>query len=191
MKIKFIALAIAFCLIIQPAAFAQNSSNSSEVAVKTAGKKTADKSTKTSISKAEQDPEYYNSTKSLADVKTFDFERIFREADTYFNAAQKWRALKCLPKTSFICSKRECPQLKLSETSALVLDKDKNTLAICHNKVCQYYSAEFEQTGVFTNVKVKNVNGIIIRVLGDSRFKEVAIVGLDAYITNGECVPLL
>ena len=142
--------------------------------------------TKSAKSKTKES-ELYNSTQNITDIKTFDFDRIFKEADAYFNAAQKWKVLKCIPKSLFVCSKRECPKLKLNGASALIVDKSKETLALCRDKVCQYYTAEFEQTGVFINVKVKNINGINIRILGDSRFKEIALVGLDAYITNGEC----
>lgn len=137
-----------------------------------------------------KDSIHYNSTRSIIDVKTFDFERIFKEADAYFDAAQKWKTVKCIPQSMFVCSKHECPKLKLTESSAIIVDKENKTLALCRNKICQYYNAEFEQTGVFINVRVKDVNGIAIRILGDSRFKEIAIVGLDAYITNGECVVL-
>ncbi len=170
MKIKFLTAVIGLCFVASTFALAAESA----VATKSAKPKT-------------KDVELYNSTQNVADVKTFDFDRIFKEADAYFNAAQKWKVLKCIPKSLFVCSKRECPKLNLTGSSALIVDKDKETLALCRNKVCQYYTAEFEQTGVFVNVKVKNINGINIRILGDSRFKEVALVGLDAYITNGEC----
>ena len=124
---------------------------------------------------------------NISNIKTFDFERIFKEADAYFEAAQKWRTVKCIPKTMFVCAKHDCTKLKPIESTALVVDKDKKTLALCHNKICQYYSAKFEQTGVFINVEAKDVNGIFIRILGNSRFKEIAMIGLDSYITNGEC----
>jgi len=128
--------------------------------------------------------------KDASEVKTFDFDRIFREANRYFEAAQSWKVLKCIPKTGFICSKRECPQIKIPEPAALVMDRNQKTLAICRNRVCEYYPAQFEQTGIFTNVRVQNSQGLVIRVLGDSRFKEIVIIGLDAYITNGECEAL-
>ena len=169
MKIKFLTTIFALCLATSSFAATANSKH----------KQAEPKS-----------PEYYNSTRSIIDVKTFDFDKIFKEADAYFDAAQKWKTVKCIPQTMFVCSKHECPKLKLVDSSAIVVDKDKKTLALCHNKICQYYNAEFEQTGVFINVKVKDVNGVAIRILGDSRFKEIAIVGLDAYITNGECIVL-
>ncbi|MSP33794.1 MAG: hypothetical protein EXR06_02685 [Rickettsiales bacterium] len=125
--------------------------------------------------------------KNIEDIKTFDFERIFREANDYFIAAQKWKTIKCIPQSMYVCSKHECPKLKLLDNAAIVIDKNNKTIALCRNKICQYYDAELNQTGVFVNVKVKGINGILTRILGDSRFKQISVVGLDAYITNGTC----
>lgn len=196
MKMKFIALAIATCLTLQSAAFAQSTSTAvNTIAATTIEKantlKGKEKKVENETEKKSSKDAYYNlSKKDLEKIKTFDFERVFREADAYFTAAQKWKTLKCLPKTAYVCSKHECPAVKLTNNSALIMDKKRETLAMCQNQVCQYYSAEFEQTGIFTNVKVKGINGTVIRILGDNRFKQVSMVGLDAYITNGECLTL-
>ena len=115
--------------------------------------------------------------KNIEDIKTFDFERIFREANDYFIAAQKWQTIKCIPQSMYVCSKHECPKLKLLDNAAIVIDKNNKTIALCRNKICQYYDAELDQTGVFVNVKVKGINGILTRILGDSRFKQISVVG--------------
>lgn len=53
--------------------------------------------------------------------------------------------------------------------------------------MCESFKAQFEQTGVYFNVQTSGPVGTLVRVLGDSRFKEIASVGLDAYIANGNC----
>lgn len=125
--------------------------------------------------------------KSVDDIKTFDFEKIFIEADQYFNAAQKWQKIKCKPVSGFVCTKKECPKLKIAEDSHMILDKKNEVISLCKNKICRYYPAEFKQTGVFINAIVKDSQGLVIRVLGDSRYKEISMIGLDAYLTNGNC----
>lgn len=174
MKTKFLTALIAIFFITPTLSFA----------AKEPVKSKQEKASKISVEESE------NALSNVSDLKTFDFERIFREADAYFNAAQKWNTLKCFPKSGFLCSKHVCPELKLHETAVLLLDKNKEVAAICRNKICQYYVAKFTQTGVFINVAIKDVSEITIKVLGDSRFKEIALIGLDAYITNGECIVL-
>lgn len=125
------------------------------------------------------------------DIKTFDFERIFKEANQYFEAAKSWKKIKCVPKSAFICTKRECPQIKtIYKDAYLILDKKNDTIAVCRDKVCSYLNAKYDQTGVFVNAWVNAPTGMTVRVLGNSRYKQISMVGLDAYITNGECTPI-
>lgn len=172
MKIKFFCTLIAICFTTSFLASEAFSTEAEAVKIiKTARKIAGEK----------------EDAKDVDDIKTFDFERIFREADAYFEAARKWNTLKCFPKSAFVCSKHECPKIKMRGPSAIILNKKQELVAICRSKICQYYNANFEQTGVFINITLKGANGVIIRVLGDNRFKEVVMVGLDAYLDNGEC----
>lgn len=123
-------------------------------------------------------------------IKTFDFEKIFAQANKYYDASVKWEKLKCVPQSSFVCTKRECPKLDMVRDSFMILDKKAKTVALCRDKYCSYFSARFEQVGVFVGVQIRELTGIYIKVLGDSRFKEISMVGLDAYITNGNCAVL-
>lgn len=130
-----------------------------------------------------------NATKNPKDVKsvkTFDFEKVLRETEGYFNAAARWKKIKCMPKTSFVCTKRECPEIKFND-SYFVIDKDKETLSICRNQMCKMFKAEITASGVFHSINIEDSNGILIKVLGDNRYKEITMLGLDAYISNGEC----
>jgi hypothetical protein len=69
----------------------------------------------------------------------------------------------------------------------VILDKKKETITRCEGKNCETFPAKFNQTGVFVNVQTEGPVGTLIRILGDSRYKEITTVGLDAYIANGNC----
>lgn len=127
--------------------------------------------------------------KDKKEIKTFDFERIFKETEKYFNAAKSWKKIKCYAKSGFVCTKYECPSLKLVKNAHVILDRKSEIVSLCKDNVCRYYPAEFEQTGVFVTIRVKGSDGLLIKVLGDNRFKEISMVGLDAYISNGVCEP--
>lgn len=118
-------------------------------------------------------------------IKPFDFNKLFSEAETYFKAAKAWKKLKCEPKTGFICTKRECN--KRAAKAYVILDKKQETITRCEGKNCETFPAKFKQTGVFYNIQSEGPIGTLIRILGDSRYKEITTVGLDAYIANGNC----
>lgn len=114
-----------------------------------------------------------------------DMSKIFNQAEKYYKAAKAWNKLKCKPKTGFICTKWECNKKDIK--ASLVLDKETNTVTRCEGDICDKFSAEFKQTGVFYNIQSEGPIGTLIRILGDSRYKEISTVGLDAYIVNGNC----
>ena len=118
-------------------------------------------------------------------IKPFDFNKVFKDAETYFKAAKAWNKLKCAPKTGFVCNKKECYKKDIKDS--LLLDKTKKTITRCEGETCETFPAQFAQTGVFYNIQSDGPVGTLIRVLGDSRYKEITTVGLDAYIANGEC----
>lgn len=122
------------------------------------------------------------------ELKTFDFQKVFAEAESYFKAAKAWEKLKCVPQSGFVCTKHEC--VKRSIKATLLLDKKAKTITRCEGKNCETYPAEFNQTGVFFNVQTEGPVGTLIRILGDSRYKEITSVALDAYIANGTCEPV-
>jgi len=123
---------------------------------------------------------------SRENISSLDFNKLFTDAEGYYKAAKAWTKLKCEPKSGFICTKHECKKRDIKAT--LVLDKKAKTITRCEGNNCESFDAEFEQTGVFYNIQTKGPIGTLIRVLGDSRYKEVTTVALDAYIANGECV---
>lgn len=120
-------------------------------------------------------------------IQKIDFKKLFSDAENYFNKAKAWQKLKCAPKSGFICTKHECKKRQI--TSFLILDKENKLIKRCENEdMCERFKAQFDQTGVYYNVQTFGPVGTLIRILGDSRFKEISTVGLDAYIANGECV---
>jgi hypothetical protein len=120
-----------------------------------------------------------------AQIQPFDFPKLFTEAESYFKAAKAWDKLKCAPQSGFLCTKKECVKRDIKAT--LLLDKKKETITRCEKDVCETFKAVFNQTGVFFNIQSDGPIGTLIRVLGDSRYKEITTVGLDAYIANGNC----
>jgi hypothetical protein len=124
----------------------------------------------------------------ILEVKTDNLEKAFAEAEKYYNAAKSWNKLKCQPKTGFICSKWECKKRDIK--AYLILDKKAKTFTRCESDICDEFPAEFKQTGVFYNIQSEGPVGTLIRILGNSRYKEISTVGLDAYIVNGNCEEL-
>jgi hypothetical protein len=120
------------------------------------------------------------------EIKTFDFQKIFAEAEKYYKEAQAWQTIACKPKSGFICTKHEC--VKRPIKAVVTLDKKAKTITRCEDDICESFPATFNQTGVFVNVQTEGPVGTLIRVLGDYRYKEITTVGLDAYIANGECL---
>jgi len=130
-------------------------------------------------------PSTEQSIDTREDLNGVDFKKLFQEAENYFKLAKAWKQLKCEPKSGFICTKHECKRRDIKST--ITLDKDKKTVTRCEEEKCEVFEAEFEQTGSFVNVQSKGAIGSIVRILGDSRYKEITTVGLDAYISNGNC----
>lgn len=121
-------------------------------------------------------------------TEQFDFKKTLIEAEQYFKLSRDWKVLKCIPKTAFICTKKECLTREVENT--LILDKSKNKVSVClvgDIDKCNDYPADFSQTGVFFNIQTEGSAGVLVRVLGNSRYKAISTIGLDAYISNGEC----
>jgi hypothetical protein len=122
---------------------------------------------------------------SREEIAAFDYQKLFADTEGFFRAAKAWKKIKCEPKNGFICTKHTCN--KKESAVHVVLDKVKETITRCEGKYCESFPAKFSQTGVFYNIQSDGPVGTLIRVLGDSRYKEITTVGLDAYIANGEC----
>ncbi len=119
------------------------------------------------------------------EIKTPDLDKLFADAEKYYKAAKAWKKIKCEPKSGFLCSKHECVRRDIK--ASLILDKENKMITRCEGENCENFGAEFEQTGVYYNIQSKGPIGTLIRVLGDSRYKEISTVALDAYVANGEC----
>jgi hypothetical protein len=126
---------------------------------------------------------------SKEELKAIDFTKSYAEIERYFRLASSWKKLQCAPKSGFICTKHECVKREID--SYLIIDRDKKIVKKCEKEVCETFQAEISQMGIFVNVQSTGAIGSLIRILGDSRYKEISTVGLDAYIANGNCSPLL
>lgn len=134
---------------------------------------------------AAEDQKAYKDSLEVGKIEA-DLQKIFAEAEVYFKASKAWKAIKCTPKSGFICTKRECAKRDIK--SYVVLNKKAATIKRCDSEYCEEFPAVYNQTGIYFNVQSDGPVGTLIRVLGDSRYKEVSAIGLDAYIANGECV---
>ena len=119
------------------------------------------------------------------EIRSFELDKLFAQSEKYFKEAKAWQKIECTPKSGFICDKHECS--KRENKTILTLDKKNETITRCEGKNCESFPAQFEQTGIYFNIQTKGPVGTLIRILGDSRYKEITTIALDAYITNGEC----
>jgi hypothetical protein len=126
-----------------------------------------------------------SATADIPDFEPTDLTKVFAQAEKYYKEGQAWKKLKCQPKTGFICTKWECA--KRDTKTFLILDKNDKTISRCEEGICDKYPAEFERTGVFFSVQSKGPISTFVRVLGDSRYKEITTIGMDAYVANGNC----
>jgi hypothetical protein len=118
--------------------------------------------------------------------ETVDIKKITAIANKYQKLAQSWQKLSCEAKTAFLCSKKECNSKEIK--ASLILDKEWGKISSCSdNGQCSEHNATFKQNGAFVNIQSEDGIGILIRVLGDHRYKAIFTIGLDAYINNGEC----
>lgn len=118
--------------------------------------------------------------------ETVDIKKITAIANKYQKLAQSWQKLSCEAKTAFLCSKKECNAKDIK--ASLVLDKERGKISSCGDDgQCSEHNATFKQNGAFINIQSEDGIGILIRVLGDHRYKAIFTIGLDAYINNGEC----
>ena len=166
MKIKSIIFFTIFAL-ISSAIFAKENSSKS--------------ATKLKISSTNSDKK----DEDKAAIQESDFQKLFAEAESYFKAAKAWQKLKCSPKNGFLCTKKECEKRDIQDF--LILDKKEQTFTRCEGKRCEQFPAEFKQVGAFFSIQTEGSVGTLIRILGDSRYKEITTVGLDAYVANGNC----
>lgn len=121
-------------------------------------------------------------------LKEIDIAKSYADVERYFRLASSWERLRCEPASGFVCTKHECR--KIEPTSYLILDKKAKIIKRCDKEVCEELKGEFTQIGVFVNIQSSGGFGNLIRILGDSRYKEVSAIGLDAYISNGKCASL-
>ena len=119
------------------------------------------------------------------EIRSFELDKLFAQSEKYFKEAKAWQKIECTPKSGFICDKHECS--KRENKAILTLDKKNETITRCEGKNCESFPAQFEQTGIYFNIQTKGPVGTLIRILGDSRYKEITTIALDAYIANGEC----
>lgn len=119
------------------------------------------------------------------ELTNFDFNEVYAKAEKFRRASSSWSKLKCKPLSGFLCAKWSCK--KRDVKNYLILDKKAQKITRCNDEACEEVEASFKQAGIYFNIQASGPIGTLIRVLGDSRYKEITAIGLDAYIGNGEC----
>jgi hypothetical protein len=146
---------------------------------------------------------WYNQNRELAQLKTSDnssqeqtAQDTTKNEDEEMNAAfeqinediktvDAWQKLQCTPKTRLDCDGTNCT--KSQPVVYLILDRPNKTFSRCDTKGCDSYDAIFNSSGIYTNIQPRNPSGMMIKVLGNREYIEMATIGLSTVFQNGSC----
>ena len=146
---------------------------------------------------------WYNQNREIAQLKTSDdspqeqtAQDTTKNEDDEMNAAfeqinediktvDAWQKLQCTPKTRLDCDGTNCTQSQ--PVVYLILDRPNKTFSRCDTKGCDSYDAIFGSSGIYTNMQPRNPSGMMIKVLGNREYIEMATIGLSTVFQNGSC----
>ncbi len=125
--------------------------------------------------------------KKIAKKENQQLNQSFKSQETYIEEEKSWSKIKCVSENGFICTQNNCKNLDLAKNSYIILDQKSQIISLCKDEICKFYPADFTQNGEYVDINIQEANGIFIKVLNGSEFKEVSMAGLDSYLTNGKC----
>lgn len=142
---------------------------------------------------------WYNQGQELAKVKSGDtstpIEQIqnedkemsaaFEQINEDIKTVDAWQKLQCTPKTRLDCDGTNCT--KSQPVVSLILDRPNKTFSRCDTKGCDSYDAIFGSSGIYTNIQPRNPSGMMIKILGNREYIEMATIGLSTVFQNGSC----
>ncbi|MBI2048163.1 MAG: hypothetical protein HYT27_03405 [Parcubacteria group bacterium] len=142
---------------------------------------------------------WYNQSQELAEVKFGDtpisveqtknddkeMDAAFKQIDEDIRMVDIWQKLQCTPKTRLDCDGTNCTQSQ--PVVYLILDRQNKTFSRCDTKGCDAYDAIFGSSGIYTNIQPRNPSGMMIKVLGNREYIEMATIGLSTVFQNGSC----
>ncbi len=113
---------------------------------------------------------------------------FFEQMNLDIKTVDAWKKLQCTPKTRLDCDGASCD--KSQPVVYLILDRSNKTFSRCDTKGCDSYDAIFGSSGIYTNIQPRNPSGMMIKVLGDREYIEMATIGLSTVFQNGSCLEI-
>ncbi len=128
-----------------------------------------------------------NSPQEQGTTKNEDKEinAAFEQINEDIKTVDAWQKLQCTPKTRLDCDGTNCTQSQ--PVVYLILDRQNKTFSRCDTKGCDAYDAIFGSSGIYTNIQPRNPSGMMIKVLGNREYIEMATIGLSTVFQNGSC----
>lgn len=109
------------------------------------------------------------------------------QMDRDFQDAGTWQKLRCTPTARLTCNGTQCAPAE--PVVYLNLNKQTGFYSRCDSKSCDDYQADFNVSGMYTNIQAKYPMGNIIKVLGNREYIEVVTIGLSSSFSSGICFP--
>ena len=142
---------------------------------------------------------WYNQSQELAKVKSGgastpieqtknddeEMDAAFKQIDEDIRTVDTWQKLQCTPKTRLDCDGTSCTPSQ--PIVYLILDRPNKTFSRCDTKGFDKYDAIFGSSGIYTNIQPRNPSGMMIKVLGNREYIEMATIGLSTVFQNGSC----
>jgi hypothetical protein len=125
-----------------------------------------------------------DTTKNKDEEMNVAFEQINEDIKT----VDAWQKLKCTPKTPLDCDGTNCTESQ--PVVYLILDRANKTLSRCDTKGCDTYDAFFGSSGLYTNIQPRNPTGLMVKVLGNREYIEMATIGLSTVFQHGSCIEI-
>jgi len=145
---------------------------------------------------------WYSQGQELAKVKSGDvsvpveqtknedeeMNAAFEQINEDIRTVDAWQKLQCTPKTRLDCDGTSCTPSK--PIVYLILDRPNKTFSRCDTKGCDKYNASFGSSGIYTNIQASSPIGLMVKVLGNREYIEMATIGLSSVFQNGSCTEI-
>jgi hypothetical protein len=99
----------------------------------------------------------------------------------------------CFPVKKLLCNGGVCESAEPKVFNLLIASSENTSLnpayARCDSDGCNVYDSRSELSGGYVNIQPLDPNGMMLKMsLTDSKYVEVATLGLDMHISYGYCV---
>ncbi len=96
---------------------------------------------------------------------------------------------RCTATKRIVCEVGECKDVKPTVFFLLGSEGDKKTHSRCDQQGCETYNAVVKEAGLYENWQLADPQGVIFKrtLSEDQSFVEVATLGLQVYVSFGQC----